>query len=317
MTEPRALDEPLSDAELDELEGFLASDAVPEDCMDLEMLDGFLAAIVSGPESIQPSEWLPQVWSDGGRSATPAYGNSGDAQRVMALILRHMVGIQRTLAESPTRFKPLLYLPEEKKSEERQPPEGTAWCEGYMAGVKLRDDGWQPLYDAEDARDWIFPIEALAFGDQDPEFAEWIDDKEKRASLVEELAVASVLIYRFWQARRTHASAGQRQPAHALRRGAQVARATALDVRKSREPASRGPQFGPEDTCAESFARPRVAGPDDLVTSPHWHAVKPPSTYRIWPVTNAACGPRKNSTGPLTSSTSAMRPSGMRSIRRR
>ena len=82
MNETRALDEPLTDTELDDLEGFLASDAVPEDCMDLEMLDGFLAAIVSGPESVQPSEWLPQVWSDGGRSATPAYGNSGDAQRI-------------------------------------------------------------------------------------------------------------------------------------------------------------------------------------------------------------------------------------------
>jgi yecA family protein len=112
-----------------------------------------------------------------------------------------MVGIQRTLTESPTRVKPLLYLPEEKKSDDKQPPEGTACCEGYMPGVKLRDDAWQPLYDAEDARDWVFPIEALAFGDQDPEFAEWIDDKEKRASLVEELAVATVLIYRFWQAR--------------------------------------------------------------------------------------------------------------------
>ena len=33
----------------------------------------------------------------------------------MALMLRHMVGIQRTLGESPTRFKPLLYLPEEKR----------------------------------------------------------------------------------------------------------------------------------------------------------------------------------------------------------
>ncbi|MEP7276567.1 MAG: hypothetical protein ABI812_09445, partial [Betaproteobacteria bacterium] len=53
-----------------------------------------------------------------------------------------------------------------------------------------------------DARDWIFPIEALAFGDQDPEFAEWIDDREKRESLVEELAVAAVLIYRFWQEKR-------------------------------------------------------------------------------------------------------------------
>ena len=40
------------------------------------------------------------------------------------------------------------------------------------------------------------------FGDQDPEFAEWIDDKEKRASLVDELPVASVLIYRFWQDKR-------------------------------------------------------------------------------------------------------------------
>src|SRR4030095_3760507 len=221
MTEPRALDEPLTDTELDELESFLASDAVPEDCMDLEMLDGFLAAIVSGPESIQPSEWLAQGWREGGRSAPPAYGNSGDAQRVMALILRHMVGIQRTLAESPTRFKPLLYLPEEKKSDERQPPQGTPWGEGDMAGVKLRDEAWQPLYDAEDARDWIFPIEALAFRGQDPALSAAVGEKEKRASLVEERAVASVLIYRFWQARRTPQSrgpAGRRTLADAARK---------------------------------------------------------------------------------------------------
>src|SRR5512141_1940834 len=209
MTEPRALDEPLSDAELDELEAFLASDSVPQDCMDLEMLDGFLTAVVSGPDVVQPSEWLPQVWSEGGKSATPAFADTEQAQRIMALVLRHMVGIQRTLAESPTRFRPLLYMPDENaRKSERTPPEATAWCEGYMAGVKLRDDQWQPLYDAQDARDWIFPVEALAFGDQDPEFAEWIDDKDKRASLVEELAVASVLIYRFWQAKMTTQSRG-------------------------------------------------------------------------------------------------------------
>ena len=217
MADPRALDEPLSDAELDELEGFLASDAVPQDCMDLEMLDGYLTAIVSGPDTVQPSEWLPGVWSEGGKSATPAYGSSEQAQRIMGLILRHMVGIQRTLGESPTRFRPLLYLPDDKsrKEKENAPAEATAWCEGFMGGVKLRDDEWQPLYDAEDARDWIFAIEALAFGDHDPEFAEWIDDKEKRASLVEELAVASVLIYRFWQERlrgaETRGAGGRRE----------------------------------------------------------------------------------------------------------
>jgi hypothetical protein len=48
----------------------------------------------------------------------------------------------------------------------------------------------------------MFPVEALAYGDHDPEFAEWVDDKERRESLVEELPVASVLIYRYWQERR-------------------------------------------------------------------------------------------------------------------
>jgi len=158
---------------------------------------------------VQPSEWLPQVWSDGARSSNPAFTNNEQAQRIMGLMLRHMVGIQRTLGESPTRFKPLLYMPDEKARNDKSPPEASAWCEGYMSGVKLRDDEWQPLYDAADARDWVFPIEALAFGDQDPEFAEWIDDKDKRASLVDELAVASVLIFRFWQERRrTHDAQG-------------------------------------------------------------------------------------------------------------
>jgi uncharacterized protein len=215
MSDARALDEPLSDTELDELEAFLASDAVPQDCMDLEMLDGYLTAVASGPESIQPSEWLPGVWSEGGRAASPAYGSSEQAQQIMGLMLRHMVGIERTLAESPTRFRPLLYLPDRDKERregedrresepaaDRAPPEATAWCEGYMAGVKLRDEEWQPLYDAPDARDWIFPVEALAFGEHDPEFAEWIDDADKRASLVDELPVAAVLIYRFWRDRR-------------------------------------------------------------------------------------------------------------------
>ncbi len=227
MTEPRALDEPLSDAELDELEAFLASDSVPQDCMDLEMLDGFLTAVVSGPDVVQPSEWLPQVWSEGGKSAAPAFSGSEQAQRIMALVLRHLVGIQRTLAESPTRFRPLLYMPDENaRKSDRTPPEGTAWCEGYMAGVKLRDDEWQPLYDTADARDWIFPVEALAFGDRDDDFTEWVDTDEKRESLIDELPVAAVLIYRFWQERKA-AKPGQ---------GTSARRGTIPDTtRKSRQ----------------------------------------------------------------------------------
>ncbi len=225
MADPRTLDEPLSDIELDELEAFLASDSVPQDCMDLEMLDGYLTAIVSGPDEVQPSEWLPGVWSEGGKSASPAYTSNEQAQRIMALVLRHMVGIQRTLAESPTRFRPLLYYADDHAQKEKAPAEAAAWCEGYVAGVKLREDDWQPLYDAQDARDWMFPVEALAFGEHDPEFAEWVDDKERRASLVDELPVASVLVYRYWQERRRSSET----------RGAGNRRVLSASVRKARE----------------------------------------------------------------------------------
>ena len=110
-----------------------------------------------------------------------------------------------------------------------RPPPG----QGLHAGVKLRDDDWQPLYDAPDARDWIFAIEALAFGEHDPEFAEWIDDAEKRASLVDELPVAAVLIYRFWRDSRAYDGHGRRSHAarHDGRCCAQGAPAPALKSR--------------------------------------------------------------------------------------
>src|SRR5436305_1533639 len=151
MAESNKLDEPLSEAEYDALEAFFGSNAVPQDCMDLEMLDGFLTSIVSGPEMIQPSEWLPVVWSDSQRSVSPVFADNEQAERILALLLRLQNSIARTLNESPTRFKPLLYRPEDGvkgrespgesgRREETAPPEASAWCEGYMTGVLLREE---------------------------------------------------------------------------------------------------------------------------------------------------------------------------------
>ena len=48
----------LTEAELDELGNFLLSEEMPEECMDISTLDGFLAAIVLNPDLIMPSQWL-------------------------------------------------------------------------------------------------------------------------------------------------------------------------------------------------------------------------------------------------------------------
>ena len=58
------LDQPLSDKEFDELDAFLLSDRTSDDAMTMDTLHGFLTAILIGPETIMPSEWLPKVWGD-------------------------------------------------------------------------------------------------------------------------------------------------------------------------------------------------------------------------------------------------------------
>jgi len=47
--------------DIDELDAFLMSDQMPEDCMQLCDMDGFLTAIAIGPDMIMPSEWIPYI----------------------------------------------------------------------------------------------------------------------------------------------------------------------------------------------------------------------------------------------------------------
>src|SRR5262245_13008505 len=53
---------PLTNEETEELDQFLLDAEGIEESMDISTLDGFLTAIVCGPKTIMPSEWLPWVW---------------------------------------------------------------------------------------------------------------------------------------------------------------------------------------------------------------------------------------------------------------
>jgi uncharacterized protein len=53
----------LSDDELDRLNELLSRFAAKR-AMNLEQLDGFFAALISGPDDVLPSEYLPEIWGD-------------------------------------------------------------------------------------------------------------------------------------------------------------------------------------------------------------------------------------------------------------
>ena len=201
MTETSKLDEPLSDADYDELEAFLGSNVVPQDCMDLEMLDGFLTAIVSGPELIQPSEWLPVLWSDSQRSVTPVFQNNEQAERILSLVLRLQQSIRRTLAESPTRFKPLLYhagngqgraQPARSQRVVRRIHDRRAAARAGM-GAALRRRSPRATGCCRSRR-WptAITIRSTSTG--------WTARKSA-LGMIDELPIAAVLISRFWQER--------------------------------------------------------------------------------------------------------------------
>jgi hypothetical protein len=58
---------PLTNREIEKLDAFLLSDGGLENAMDVSTLDGFLCAVLSGPNVIMPSEWMRWVWDVYGR----------------------------------------------------------------------------------------------------------------------------------------------------------------------------------------------------------------------------------------------------------
>jgi len=55
-------EKPLTEAELDRLESFLAALKEKDDlAMDLEEVDGFFAALIASPEMVMPSEYMVEI----------------------------------------------------------------------------------------------------------------------------------------------------------------------------------------------------------------------------------------------------------------
>lgn len=133
---------PLTDEELDELNQFLLDAEGIENAMDVSTLDGFFAALLSGPATILPSEWLRWVWDTEEGQDSPAFSGNDEAQRIMDLMMRHMNDIAMTLQEAPGEYEPLLF-----ESRDDGDPVWIIdeWCVGFMKGVSLDAQGWLPV----------------------------------------------------------------------------------------------------------------------------------------------------------------------------
>src|ERR1019366_8961250 len=87
--------EPLTDAELDRLGDFLKS-CKGGRAMNVEVLDGFFAALIAGPEIVMPSEYNREVFG-GEMSETCEFRSLDEANEILGLMMRHWNTIAGTL----------------------------------------------------------------------------------------------------------------------------------------------------------------------------------------------------------------------------
>lgn len=140
MTTLRPGREPLTEAEIERLGAFLRALTNP-DRLTLEGLDGLFCALIAGPDTVMPSEYLPVVW--GGEMADEdAFESEAEATEVLELVMRHWNAI---VDEYETER---VYLPLLDASDEKGVP-GRAWARGFMRGVALRRRGWAPMFTDE------------------------------------------------------------------------------------------------------------------------------------------------------------------------
>ncbi len=151
---------PLSDAELDELEAFLMSDDVPEDCMDIAMLDGFLTALIIGPNTLLPSQWLPYIWG-GDENEPMAFASDAEAERVLNLIMRYYNDRVYDLREEAVEFEPLLYV---RQDEAGEVPVLDEWCVGFITAIGMDAEGWRPLLESDAEQDAVLLAPMLLYG---------------------------------------------------------------------------------------------------------------------------------------------------------
>jgi uncharacterized protein len=207
---PHNMMEPLSEEELDELDGLLLEVGADQG-MTLDTLDGFLHALAIGPETVMPSRWLPKVWGldDGGMM--PPMDSLEQVNHLMGLIMRHHNSIIWGFEQSPPVFAPVWPTFGYSASDEE---DAEGWAHGFTEGVKLKLAAWQPVLRDPQGQQWYHPIALLGDEDAPHEWDDLIRTPEQRAKLTAQIENSVLKIHAYWLPLRQ--AIAERQTAQAM-----------------------------------------------------------------------------------------------------
>ena len=172
-------------------------------------LDGFFAAIVSGPRPIDPGLWYPAIWAE----QMPNFANDKEAQRFQKLCIELMSEAAYMLSDEPDDYEAIFLADANGQGDKLIVSE---WCAGYLRGAEVAGWSGEDLPEDELA---AFALIHLHGHESGSATLQALTDAEYDASvaLIEPGAVA---LYAYWQqhlepllpARREESKVGRNDP---------------------------------------------------------------------------------------------------------
>jgi uncharacterized protein len=199
--------------------------------MNLEMIDGFFAALICGADMVRPSEYLPEIWGNE-MADEEAWDSREQLQEFLDLVMQHWNTMSRKLQAGDV-YLPILL------EDEQGVAHGNDWATGFMRGMSLRPYDWNELVNSEEHGGSLIPMFALANEHHpDPEMRPYKEpmDAQQREKLIILMAAGLISIYRYFSPHRRSAALG-------LHAGSTYRRTTAKVGRNDPCPCGSGKKF--------------------------------------------------------------------------
>ncbi len=185
--------EPLSEQEFDELDRLLLSDEMPESCMDVVTLEGFLTAIVIGPVTLSPTAWLPRIWGGENLEKAPQFPSLEGLDRLVDLVMRLYNEVVSLFEADPAAFSPTFY---ERTVEGKTYTIVDEWCDGFLQGVQLAQEAWRPMLNSDPGM--FKPFELFATPEGWAELDASADEEAMHREWSNKIAPTVIAIHAYW-----------------------------------------------------------------------------------------------------------------------
>jgi len=185
---------PLTEEERGRLDDFLSS-FESGTAMDFEEFDGFLCALVVGPDLVNPSEYWPHILNRE-QPGPFSFKTQQQAEEIMTLAARHWNTIVETLGDGKP-YVPMVFVDDEWTVG------GNAWAIGFFRGVNLRVDSWEEFLEDKEYADALLAMHAFARENHpDPELRIESPTPGLRKELLVAMAAGLMEIYEYFQEKR-------------------------------------------------------------------------------------------------------------------